>query len=124
MLSPPLFFPPDFRSVRDIEGGLHILVLKSFTVSCYMSVFFSRRCCRPALEACTGGLGSSVGIATGYGLDGPRIESRWGARFSAPVQTGPGAHPASCTMGTGSFLWVKSGRGVTLTPHPLPVPRS
>jgi len=27
-----------------------------------------------------------------------------GARFSATVQTGPGAHPASCTMGTGSFL--------------------
>jgi hypothetical protein len=26
-----------------------------------------------------------------------------GARFSAPVQTSPGAHPASCTMGTGSF---------------------
>jgi hypothetical protein len=26
------------------------------------------------------------------------------ARFSAPVQTGPGAHPDSCTMGTGSFL--------------------
>ena len=26
-----------------------------------------------------------------------------GARFSASVQTGPGAHPASCTMGTGSF---------------------
>jgi hypothetical protein len=23
------------------------------------------------------------------------------ARFSAPVQTSPGAHPASCTMGTG-----------------------
>ena len=35
------------------------------------------------------------------------------ARFSAPVQTGPGAHPASCTMGTGSFPGVKSGRGVT-----------
>ena len=31
---------------------------------------------------------SSVGIATAYGLDGPGIESRWGARFSAPVQTG------------------------------------
>jgi hypothetical protein len=30
-----------------------------------------------------------------------------GARFSAPVQTGPGAHPASCTMGTGSFPGVK-----------------
>jgi hypothetical protein len=51
----------------------------------------------------TCGPGSSVGIATGYGLDGPGIEFRWGARFSAPVQTGPEAHPASCTMGTGSF---------------------
>ena len=43
-----------------------------------------------------------------------------GVRFSAPVQTGPGAHP----MGTGSFTEVKSGRGVTLTPHPLLVPWS
>jgi len=30
-----------------------------------------------------------------------------GTRFSAPVQTVPGAHPASCTMGTGSFPGVK-----------------
>jgi len=50
------------------------------------------------------------------------IESRWGAKFSELVQTGPEAHPASCTMGTGSFLGVKSGGGVTLTPHPLLVP--
>jgi len=42
-----------------------------------------------------------------------------GARFSAPVQTGPGAHPASCTMGTGSFPGVESGQGMMLTPHPL-----
>ena len=28
-----------------------------------------------------GGLGSSVGIATDYGLDGPGIESRWGEIF-------------------------------------------
>jgi len=42
-----------------------------------------------------------------------------GARFSAPVMTGPGAHPASCTMGTESSLVVKSGRGMTLTPHTL-----
>jgi len=47
-----------------------------------------------------------------------------GARFSAPVQTGPGVHPASCTMGTGSFPGVKSGLGVTLTPHSLLVPWS
>jgi len=69
--------------------------------------------------------GSVVGIATGYGLDGPGIESRWeGARFSAPVQTSPESHPASCTMGTGSFPGIKSGRGVTLTTHPLLVPWS
>ena len=45
-----------------------------------------------------------------------------GERFSAPVQTSLGAHPASCAMGTGSFPRVKSGRGVTLTPHSLLVP--
>ena len=66
-----------------------------------------------------GGPGSVVGIATGYGLDDPGIESRWGARFSALVETGPGAHPASCTMGIESFPGVKNDRGVTLTPLPF-----
>ena len=42
------------------------------------------------------------------------IESRLGRDFP-PVQTGPGAHPASCKMGTGSFQGVKFGRGVLLT---------
>ena len=42
----------------------------------------------------------------------------------APVQTGPGAHPTFCTMGTGSFPRVKSGHGVTLTHHPLLLPWS
>jgi hypothetical protein len=66
-----------------------------------------------------GGQGSSVSIATELqaGRSGDRIPV--GARFSAPVQTSPGAHPASCTMGTGSFPGVKSGQGVTLTPYPL-----
>jgi hypothetical protein len=52
------------------------------------------------------------------------VESRWGARFFAPVQTGAGVHPASCTMGTWSFPGVKSDRGVMLTLHPLLVPWS
>jgi len=52
------------------------------------------------------------------------IETRCGARFSAPVQTGPGANPASCTMGTRSFPGVKSDWGVLLTTHPLQVPCS
>jgi len=35
------------------------------------------------------------------------------ARFSAPVQTGPWAHPASYTMGTGYFPVVnRPGRGL------------
>jgi len=54
------------------------------------------------------------------GRSGDRIPVE--ARFSAPVQTGSGAHPASCTMGTGSFPGVKSGRGVTLTTPSLLVP--
>ena len=70
------------------------------------------------------GPGSVVGIATVYGLDGPGIESWWGARFSAPIQIGSEARPASCTMGTGSFPRVRCGRGVTLIPHPLLVPGS
>jgi hypothetical protein len=40
-----------------------------------------------------------------------------GARFSAPIQTGPGAHPASYTMGTGFLLGLKwPGRGVDHPP--------
>ena len=59
------------------------------------------------------GRDSSVGIATLYWLIGPWIEYRCGARFPVPVQTGPGTHPASYTMGAGSFSAVKRpGRGV------------
>jgi hypothetical protein len=68
-------------------------------------------------------MGSSVGIATDYGLDGPGIESRWKRDF-LPVQTSPGAHTAFCTMGTGSSPGVKSGRGVLLTTHRLLALRS
>jgi hypothetical protein len=65
-----------------------------------------------------GGRDSSVGTATRYWLDGPVIETRWGARFSAPVQTSPWAHPVSYTTGTGSFPKVKRpGCGVY---HPPP----
>jgi hypothetical protein len=50
------------------------------------------------------------------GRSGDRIPV--GARFFAHVQTGPGAHPASCTMGTGYFPGLKRpGIGAN---HPLP----
>jgi hypothetical protein len=70
-----------------------------------------------------GGLGSSVSTMTDYGLDGPGIESRWGQDFP-PIQASPGAHPASCTMGTGSFPGVKCSWSVLLTAHPFLALRS
>jgi len=65
------------------------------------------------------GPGSSVGIATGYGLDGPGIESRWGRDFphlSRPA-LGPTQPPVQWVPGLSRG--VKSCRGVKLTPHPL-----
>jgi hypothetical protein len=65
------------------------------------------------------GPGSSVGIATGYGLDDPGIESRWRRDFSHTSRPALGAHPASCIMGTGSFPGVKRpGRGPDHPPTP------
>jgi len=39
-------------------------------------------------------LDSTVIMATSYGLKGSGNESRWRAKFSVPVQTGPGYHSA------------------------------
>jgi hypothetical protein len=77
-----------------------------------------------------GSWGSSVSIASGYGLDDRVIgvRSLAGAEnFSSSlyVHTGSDAHPAFCTMGTGGpFPGVKRGWGMTLTAHPHLVPRS
>jgi len=51
-----------------------------------------------------GGRDSLVGIATCYGLDGPRIESQ------------REAHPAPCTMATGSFPGMKRSGSWQLRP--------
>jgi hypothetical protein len=73
---------------------------------------------------------SSVGIVSGYGLDDRAIGVRPSAEakdFSSNlcVQTGSGAHPTSCTKGTGGpFPEAKSDRGVTLTTHLHLAPRS
>ena len=54
-----------------------------------------------------------------------RLATSWmngisvGVSFSVPVQTGPGAHPASRTMGTVYDFREKSGQGVALTNHPI-----
>jgi hypothetical protein len=61
--------------------------------------------------------GSSVSIVSHYGLDDRAIEVRSPAEArdvpsNLCVQTSSGAHPASCTMGTGGpFPWVKARPG-------------
>jgi hypothetical protein len=67
---------------------------------------------------------SVVGIATGYGLDDPEIESRWRRdfpRMSRPA-LGPTQPPVQWVPGLSQG--VKSARGVMVTPHPLQVPWS
>jgi hypothetical protein len=70
------------------------------------------------------GRGSAVGIATRYGLEtdrGSNPGGESGERFSAHVQTCHGAHPASYTIRTGSFLGLKRPRrGVDHPPHLAP----
>ena len=61
--------------------------------------------------------GSSVGIATGYGLDGPGSEF-WGSEI---FRIGP---DWTCTMRKRSFPGVKSGQGMRLTPQYVVVPWS
>ena len=58
------------------------------------------------------------GTATHYWLEGPGIESPARKRFSAPSKTAPGAHTASCTVGTGSLSRgvKRPGRGVDHSP--------
>ena len=69
------------------------------------------------------GPGSSVGIAIELRSGRSGIESRWGREFPH-VQTGPGTHPVSYTMGTLPLPGGNCGRGVLLTNLPLLVCRS
>jgi len=54
---------------------------------------------------------SVLRLATGWTVRGSNPD---GARFSASVQTGPGAHPSQWVPGLLTF----SGRGVALATHP------
>jgi hypothetical protein len=66
--------------------------------------------------------GSSVGIATRYGLEGPGIESRWGKIFRTYPDRLRGP-PSLLYNGYRAFPGGKGGRGVMLTTHPLLVSR-
>jgi len=76
---------------------------------------------QPRLDlGCSARHKTSLDLSAAFGYD-PGIESRWEARFSAPVQTGPEVHPASYPMGTRSFPGVKRpGRDADHPPHLAP----
>ena len=114
------------RDIRLIYKNLHVSDFEVVIQSCsvHISIYtHSQEHNNITISSNICGPGSSVGTATELraGLSG--IESRWGRDFP-PVQTGPGTHPASCKMGTGSFSGVKCGRGVLLITHHLLMPRS
>jgi len=113
---------PVYKSVLDCVKTCSLSLLSLLCLNTYDRLNHSIRI-YGTVHSKTCGPGSSVGIATDHGLDGPGSNPDGGRDFP-PVQTGPGAHPASCKMGTGSFPGVKCGRGVLLTTHPLLVPRS
>jgi hypothetical protein len=56
----------------------------------------------------------SDGMATPYGLDGQRIECRWGRAFPQPSSTGPGVH-ATPIPGVPGHTQEESSWSVTLT---------
>jgi hypothetical protein len=68
-------------------------------------------------------MGSSVGIATDYGLDGPG-SNPGGDEIFCPSRPALGSTEPPVKLGTGSFPGVKCGRGVLLTTHHLLVSRS
>ena len=69
------------------------------------------------------GPGSSVGIAPYYGLDGPGSNPGGDENFR-PSRPALGPTQPLVKWVPGLSPGVKCGRGVTLTPHPLLVPRS
>jgi hypothetical protein len=75
---------------------------------------YKRRGCGP---------GSSVGTATGYGLDGPGIESRWGRDFCT-FPDRPWGPPSLLYNGYRVFPGGRKRLGRDADPQPLLVPRS
>jgi len=113
--------PMNFKCSRDVINTSNMYWIKS-AFGWNVKEEFDKQAARCASNTTHVYLKRALRVWLRAGRFGNRIPV--GARFSAPVQTGPGTHPASCRMGTWSFPGVKSCRGVTLTPHLLLVPGS
>ena len=92
-------------SVAEAHCVEHCLVQHHFTICGPLKGFLApfhpqKKCTRILLTA---EMAQSVQrLATGWTVRGSNPEEEGGAIFRL-VQTGPEAHPASCTMGTGSY---------------------
>jgi hypothetical protein len=67
---------------------------------------------------CISRLGSVVGMATGYGLDGPGIESRWGGEIFRTCPDRPWGPPSLLHNGNRVFPGYKERQGCDTDPSP------
>jgi len=95
LLSHTILFLTGFRPLDAITSLFSTDKFKSRSVIIYFNPY-----------AAFYGPGSSAGIATELRAGRSGIDSRW-EQDIPPVLTGPGAHPAVCKMGTGSFPGLK-----------------
>jgi len=101
---PPLLPCTCGQSSTQVKMHLNLLGLAAMS-GCFNRLTFHR----------SAGTASRCSDSLCAGRSGDQIPVE--ARLSAPIQTGPGAHPATYTMGTGSFRVVKRpGRGVAYPP--------
>ena len=107
-VNPPRYFPlilvsvPVVKTNNSCSGHHPVIYFKIFY--CFRSPAHKFQYTCRYIKKWAGIAQSVQRLAVGWTVRG---SNPGGARFSAPVQTGPGAYPASCTMGTGSFPGVK-----------------
>ena len=113
-----IFFIP----LRNFSDGKSVQSVGGFSCQTLTYTLMHVESCTYFLSYCKNnrpGLRSRYSDSLRAGRSGDQIPV--GARFSSPVQTGPGAHPALYIMGTGSVPGLmKPGRGVDHLPHLAP----
>ena len=86
---------------RTVSVRLVLNVTSLFVTSCRLKCDFTQPSTALSVLVCKGD--SSVGLATRYGLDGPRIDSRWGRDFPHLSRTVQGPTQLPVLLISGSF---------------------